>query len=109
MRTKPMTQWAPGTRLQRMNRADGTYAMEMEALNQRVEEAKKTKATAKPTHIPGQVVLVGENIEIVQDVDPNGSWVNIRGHKYSVDICKPVPIWFTKAYIKLLTEMNNEN
>lgn len=106
---KGMVQWATGTKPQRFNRSDGTYQAAMEALTERVEEAKRTKKTPKPIHRTGQVVLCGENVEIVQEVDALGSWVNIRGHKHSVDYCRAVPEWFTEAYEKLLKEMNNGN
>lgn len=108
MRTRPMVQWAPGTRLQRIRRDDGTYRMEMEALNKRVDGYSRPvlKDKKKLKHKVGDLILLGgEHIGEVEEIDPEGSWVKVSNTKYGADYCRALPAWFIAAYNDMLKEV----
>lgn len=103
MAIKQMVQWAPGTRPQRMNRSDGVYRSEMDALH-----AKEMVEEFPPREQPfteGEMVWRDGEITWLGKVDPNGYWVEWRNAKVDPSCFRKIPEWFEEAYTHLDLEM----
>lgn len=105
-KAKANIQWAPGTRLSRMNKEDGQYEYEMQLLRD-----KKDPEIAPPPPQPfkqGDWLVSQDGLfETAGEVKySSGSWgVDIRGHEHNAIMFQKVPYWFAEQYVKLLKEL----
>lgn len=107
MAIKKMVQWAPGTKPQRMDRNDGVYKSEMEALREKLEKQTLERRTPKMVLFTKDEVVLNHLNEVVRvdDVDPNGYWLLHRNAKIGVECFKKLPVWFQNAYSDVLKEI----
>lgn len=117
MKGKANIQWAPGTRLSRMDKEDGQHEFEMDLIKKRVERreleqiSRQNEAEFKRALIQfneGDLIFAYGEFEVAGEIDPMGDWVMIRGYKHGIEGCKPLPQWFKDAYEKMKKEIDGE-
>jgi hypothetical protein len=117
-KAKANTQWAVGTRPARMDREDGQWEHEMSLIEQSIRAREdrewqkniEDKARRKALKFKeGDLVYAYGRLEIAEEIDPNGSWVKIRGHKHGTEGVKHLPLWFKDQYAMLLQELERGN
>jgi hypothetical protein len=103
MAIKQMVQWAPGTKPQRMNRSDGVYRSEMDALH--AKPAIEVEAPRPQPFCFSELVWFGGEIGFLGKVDPNGHWVEWHNAKVDPSCFKKLPDWFRDEYSRLEGEL----
>lgn len=108
-RKQGMVQWAPGSRLPRMNREDGVYEFEMEQLKMRVEaREKQQQETIDPGFVEGDFIMCAGQIYRAGEIKNGGRTVMLGIHPHGTEMCKRLPELFVKDYLNTCKFLGQE-
>jgi hypothetical protein len=89
-----------------MNRSDGVYRSEMDALHAKPEIEKPPRRPQIFT--PGELVWINGELVFLGDVDEGGDWVMWRNAKVDPSCFRKLPEWFEEVYTHLDLEMQGQ-
>lgn len=109
-RRQGMKQWAPGTRLSRMNREDGVYEAEMEQLKKRVEEREKeVEEPIDPGFVEGDLIMCQGQIYRAGPLGRGGRSVLLQNlYWHGTEMCCRLPELFVKDYLNCCKVLKQE-